>query len=237
MRTLDYARSETDRMNIDNFLDDLSGLRFPHAFNPYSDKCAVHDIDEAPAIRRKNLEAVLVAATRTGIDSLWIGRDLGYRGGRRTGLPLTDEAHLSAHAAIFGCTSLSRATKGPMVAERTATIIWHMLENIGRPVFLWNVFPLHPHEQGDPLSNRCHTRVERQACKSLLARLLRTLEPQRVVAIGKDAQKALADLDITAVGVRHPSYGGQSEFIAGITTLYKLPKAKRESQQLPLGLT
>ena len=224
-------------MNVDDFLDDLSRLRFPNAFNPYSEKCAVHDVDEAPAIRRKNLEAILLAATTNGIDSLWIGRDLGYRGGRRTGLPLTDEAHLSSHAAIFGCTSLSRATKGPIVAERTATIIWRMLENIGRPVFLWNVFPLHPYEQGEPLSNRCHTRAERQACRSLLVWLLRTLRPLKVVAIGKDAQKALADLDIPAVGVRHPSYGGQAEFITGITTLYELPQAGPESPQLSLSLT
>lgn len=224
-------------MNVDDFLDDLSRLSFPHAFNPYSEKCDVHDIDDAPAIRRKNLEAILLAATTNGIDSLWIGRDLGYRGGRRTGLPLTDEAHLASHAAIFGCTSLSRATKGPMVAERTATIIWRMLESIGLPVFLWNVFPLHPHEEGDPLSNRCHTRAERQACKSLLVWLLRTLNPRYVVAIGKDAQNALADLDIAAVGVRHPSYGGQTEFITGITTLYKLPAARHDNPQLSLSLT
>ena len=224
-------------MNINDFIDELSGLSFPHTFNPYRERCAVHDIDEAPAIRRKNLEAILLAATRNGIDSLWIGRDLGYRGGRRTGLPLTDEAHISSHAAIFGCTSLSRATKGPIVAERTATIIWRMLESIGRPVFLWNVFPLHPHEEGDPLSNRCHTRAERQACRSLLVWLLRTLNPRHVVAIGKDAQSALADLDIAAVGVRHPSYGGQAEFITGIATLYKLPKAGRDNPQLSLSLT
>ncbi|TGV12501.1 uracil-DNA glycosylase [Mesorhizobium sp. M8A.F.Ca.ET.173.01.1.1] len=224
-------------MNVNDFLDDLSALRFPHAFNPYSEKCAVHDIDEAPAIRRRNLEAILVAATTKGVDSLWIGRDLGYRGGRRTGLPLTDEAHLSSHAAIFGCTSLCRATKGPMVAERTATTIWQMLESIRRPVFLWNVFPLHPHEQGDPLSNRCHTRAERQASKSLLEWLLRNLNPRRVIAIGKDAQNALADLNVASVGVRHPSYGGQSEFITGIATLYNLPKARPSNPQLSLSLT
>jgi len=224
-------------VNINDFIDELSGLRFPHAFNPYSEKCVVHDLDEAPAIRRKNLEAILFAATTNGIDSLWIGRDLGYRGGRRTGLPLTDEAHLSSHAAIFDCTSLCRATKGPMVTERTATVIWRMLENIGRPVFLWNVFPLHPHEQGDPLSNRCHTRAERQACRSLLIWLLGTLKPRYVVAIGKDAQNALADLDIAAVGVRHPSYGGQAEFVTGITTLYKLPKTRCDNPQLSLSLT
>jgi len=29
-----------------------------------------------------------------GSNTIWMGRDLGYRGGRRTGLALTDEAHL-----------------------------------------------------------------------------------------------------------------------------------------------
>jgi uracil-DNA glycosylase len=111
-----------------------------------------------------------------------------------------------------------------------------MLESIGRPVFLWNVFPLHPYEQDNPLSNRCHTKAERQACRSLLVWLLRTLSPQHVVAIGKDAQNALADLDIPAVGVRHPSYGGQTEFITGIKTLYELQQAKCESPQLSLSL-
>jgi uracil-DNA glycosylase len=193
-------------------------------------------LDRAPAIRRTNLQTILLAATTTGIDSLWIGRDLGYRGGRRTGLPLTDEAHLSAHGAIFGCTSLQRATKGPIVVERTATVTWHMLETIGRPIFLWNVFPLHPHQQGDPLSNRCHTKEERKACRGLLEWLLQTLKPRHVVAIGQNARSALADLDIAAVGVRHPSYGGQAEFIAGVQTLYKLPTARRDNQQLSLSL-
>ena len=30
-----------------------------------------------------------------------------------------------------------------------------------KPVMLWNVFPFHPHEADDPMSNRCHTRSER----------------------------------------------------------------------------
>lgn len=123
------------------------------------------------------------------------------------------------------------------MAERTATVIWRMLETIGRPVFLWNAFPLHPYEQGDPLSNRCHTRVERQASRNLLEWLLQNLAPRHVVAIGRDAQNALSDLGFVALGVRHPSYGGQSEFIAQITSLYDLPGAKPDKRQLSLALT
>ncbi|WP_439952990.1 hypothetical protein, partial [Escherichia coli] len=84
------------------------------------------------------------AALAGGVDSIWIARDLGYRGGRRTGLALTDEAHLSAHAGLYGQLPLARATRGPAMTERTATVIWQVLRDLRRPIFLWNVFPLHP---------------------------------------------------------------------------------------------
>jgi hypothetical protein len=204
----------------DTFVSRIAALSFDCAFNPYAEACADHDRADAPAIRRRNLSLVLDAAITQGVDSLWIARDLGYRGGRRTGLALTDEVHLAAHARLFGALPLARATKGPAVAERTATIIWQVLKSLDRPIFLWNVFPLHPHERGDPMSNRCHTRTERQECRPVLMWLLDTLQPKTVVAIGRDAQLALAELDVEADKVRHPSYGGQAEFIAGAHALY-----------------
>ncbi|WP_306789971.1 uracil-DNA glycosylase family protein, partial [Enterobacter hormaechei] len=81
------------------------------------------------------------------------------------------------------------------------------MKRINRPVFLWNVFPLHPHEPNAPLSNRCHTRAEREACRPLLTWLINNLRPKIIVAIGRDAELALADLGIAANPVRHPSYG------------------------------
>ena len=68
-------------------------------------------------------------------------------------------------ASLFDLPSLDRATRGPVMGERTARVIWQALSDLQRPVFLWNVFPLHPFECGDPMSNRCHTRTERQACR------------------------------------------------------------------------
>jgi hypothetical protein len=222
------------RKEADTFVNRVAELSFDCAFNPYSDSCADHDGADAPSIRRSNLALVLEAAITRGIDSLWIARDLGYRGGRRTGLALTDEVHLAAHASLFGALPLARATKGPAVAERTATIIWQVLKQIDRPIFLWNVFPLHPHECGDPMSNRCHTRAERYACRPLLMWLLDALQPKTVVAIGRDAQFALADLDVKVEKVRHPSYGGQGEFVAGAYALYGLtwPTAEPEAELL-----
>ncbi|MBM6596524.1 uracil-DNA glycosylase [Microvirga pudoricolor] len=221
-------------MNPATFVADLASLRFANAFNPYSDLCPDCDAEDAPAIRRRNLEAVLSAALERGVHSFWIARDLGYRGGRRTGLALTDEVHLPSHTELFGTAPLDRATKGPPVAERTATVVWRMLKAIEQPVFLWNVFPFHPHAPNEPLTNRCHTSAERIACKPLLNSLIEALRPKRVVAIGRDAQSALLDLDIEAVAVRHPSYGGQTEFIESLESLYHLRCQPENSHQLHL---
>jgi hypothetical protein len=221
-------------MNTTEFVETLADLSFENAFNPYSDACRDFDQDDAPAIRRMNLKLVLDAAIDRKVDSIWIARDLGYRGGRRTGLALTDEAHLSDHSVLYGDLPLVRATKGPALAERTATVIWQTLNRIQRPVFLWNVFPLHPHERGDQQSNRCHTRSERIACRFLLSWLLEVLDPKVVVAVGRDAQMALTELEIVATQIRHPSYGGQSDFIAGIEDLYGLAPVGTTSKQLAM---
>jgi hypothetical protein len=211
---------QSEALQIDAFIKRLAARKFDRVFNPYADSCDQYDKSDAPAIRRRNLRLVLVAAMRCGVDSVWIARDLGYRGGRRTGLALTDDVHLVEHAALFGAPPLTRATKGSAVVERTATVIWQVLKNLRRPIFLWNVFPFHPHERNDPMSNRCHTREERQACRPLLTWLIDALQPKSVVAIGRDAQIALSDLEIAACQVRHPSYGGQSEFIDGMYVHY-----------------
>lgn len=205
------------------FLEALAAVHLDDVFNPYSDRCTVHDRFDAPQRRRANLLAVVEAASEAGVDSVWIARDLGYRGGRRTGLPLTDEVHLQAFSEIYGGLALSRATKGPPVAERTAAIIWKVLTKIRKPVFLWNIFPLHPFEPGDPLSNRCHTRAEREVFRDLLFCLLEMLQPKTVIAIGRDAHQSLMELSIDCDAVRHPSYGGQSEFLQKMNELYRLP--------------
>jgi uracil-DNA glycosylase len=92
---------------------------------------------------------------------------------------------------------------------------------------LWNVFPYHPHEHDDPFSNRAHTAAEREVAMPLLKILIDMFKPRQLIAIGRDAQQALAELEAPVVGVRHPSYGGQSEFTAGVLKLYGLTQGPR----------
>lgn len=207
-------------MTPKSFVATLSDMRLPAVFNPYADCCDVHDRSDAARLRRRNLQILLEAALDQHVCEIWIARDLGYRGGRRTGIPLTDEVHLQLVGHLFGGIELRRATRGPLVAERTAAVVWRVLARIDRPVLLWNVFPFHPHEPDDPFSNRCHTATERAQTLPLLQTLISMMEPERLVAIGRDAQLALRDVGLPVSTVRHPSYGGQSEFIAGLYSLY-----------------
>lgn len=216
------------------FATALASVSLAAVFNPYSDRCERHDRPDAALLRRRNLVNFLEAMIETRVDTIWIARDLGYRGGRRTGIPLTDEVHLGSAGALLGGIALDRATNGPIVAERTAAIIWRVLAKIGAPVLLWNVFPLHPHETNDPFSNRCHSRSERDATWPFLSALISMIAPRRIVAIGRDAGQALSGIDLNVTTVRHPSYGGQTEFLKGMYAMYGLDAYATEPQlQLP----
>ena len=142
---------------------------------------------------------------------------------RRTGLPLTDEVHLGDFSAAWGGLPIRKATAGPAIAERTAAVIWATLRRMPEPVFLWNLFPLHPHPASDPLGNRAHTAAERKVRKVFLSQLLLALRPRIVIAIGGDAAAALADMEVPHVRVRHPSYGGHRDFCTGIAAAHGLP--------------
>jgi hypothetical protein len=211
------------------FVGSLKATTFDNVFNPYADRCEVHDLQDAPDRRATALLVMMKAATRTEVDALWIGRDLGYRGGRRTGLALTDDVHLSIHATRWNV-KVERATTGSMVAERTAAVIWSMLASVTAPVFLWNVFPFHPHEPGDPFTNRSHTSRERVQGEAILAELILILRPRRLVAIGNDATKTASRLagNADVVQVRHPSYGGQRDFVHQIESLYNVRSYRKQ---------
>jgi uracil-DNA glycosylase len=219
-------------MTPSKFVAAVAEAQLPSVFNPWNDVCSLHDRNDAAERRRDNLERMLGAAIDSRVETMWIARDLGYRGGRRTGVPLTDEVHLGDAAALMGGIELARATQGPIVAERTAAIIWRVLARIAHPVMLWNVFPFHPHEASSQLSNRCHTRAEREATWPLLQALIEMLKPRQIIAIGRDAQLALSELGIPTEGVRHPSYGGQREFIDSMYALYGIAE---DEPLLPLN--
>lgn len=203
--------------------EEIAAVRSSNTFNPYSDRCDVCDRAGAPARRLQMLRSLLRSAEAQQVDSFWIGRDLGFRGGRRTGLALTDDCHIRQHGERWHL-AFSRPTQGQAVKERTASVIWGQLSDIDARIFLWNVFPFHPHHPGDAFSNRAHNAAERRIGLEILNELIKLLRPKHVVCIGSDAANSVERLRFRAstYKVRHPSYGGQSAFCRQIAELYEV---------------
>ena len=191
------------------FVEKLAAVRLDAAwvFNPYSDCCPEHDLPNAPELRRENLTVALEAAIRLGVDSVWVGREPGHLGARRTGLALTDDDTLHCMSEMFGV-QLRKATRPDSVVRRenTAQAIWRILPQLDCRVFPWNVFPLHSHSMNNPLSNREHCATERTEGAGFLRDILGMLKPSKVVAVGYDAKWALHKMEVDAHFVYHPAY-------------------------------
>ncbi|MBO9400529.1 uracil-DNA glycosylase [Shimia sp. R9_3] len=215
--------------SADHIVAELQNFEFDNAFNPYRDVCQAYDHEKSADMRAEILFEMLVRADEKAVDAIWIGRDLGYRGGRRTGLALTDDVRFSSHLKRWGIDA-SRPTKGQPVAERTASIVWDFLDLIEKNIFLWNVFPFHPHAPYDEFSNRTHNAAERRFGERVLKCIQEFIRPEKIIAIGNDASKVAVRLfpELKVHSIRHPSYGGQAEIASGISKIYSIEKNDRQ---------
>lgn len=169
------------------FIADLARAEIGATFNQYA----------ASAELRARLRAYL--DERCSARVLLVGEAAGYRGARVSGLPFTSERQLTG--------------RGP--GEASATIVRRVLDELGadHEVLLWNLVPTHPHEPGNPHTNRRPTRAEIDEARPFLRRLARG---RRVLPVGR-----LAEAELGGPYIRHPSHGGASEFRAALIQLLR----------------
>lgn len=199
---------------------DLSSVRVSdRAHNQYSE----FDGDlAANAIRRRNLQLYLDQLHALGSDMLLIGEAPSYRGGRLTGIAFVSETVLLAGVAgVLGSErGYRKATAGPQLStEASATMVWSTIRDLDPLPLLWNAFPFHPFQRGNPLTNRVPDREELAMGQPFIQTLLRLFPIHRVVAVGNQASRSLTILGIDHVKVRHPSMGGKNEFVGGMARL------------------
>jgi hypothetical protein len=181
--------------------------------NPLAERVDGLDRPEAPAIRSANLRAYL--ADRPGPIAVLAGEAMGWRGGRFSGIAFTSERQLADWGAPYAASSLHPGGW----TEASATIIHGVLAETGleRRVVLWNTVPFHPHPPGRPLANRAPRADEVALGRPFLERLLGILAPERVIAVGRVAERALGDL--ASGRVRHPAQGGATQCREGLRAL------------------
>ncbi|WP_298816841.1 uracil-DNA glycosylase [Chloroflexus sp.] len=217
---------------ITALIADLAALPTPpDTINMYAWDGADDEERRGNAIRRANLELALALALERGPDLLLVGEAPGYHGARRTGVPFTSEQILLAGVDPPGQFGAQRGfalatTDGRISREQTATIVYRELAALNRFAVGWNAFPLHPHQPGQPQSNRAPRRSELALGLPLLARVRALFPNCPVVAMGRIADQSLTHLGIDHIAVRHPAQGGAREFAAGLRRIFVCDDAR-----------
>jgi hypothetical protein len=197
---------------IDALLADLSKATIGATFNPFRE-VGPDDVPDAPSIRLANLRHYLTE--RYEADVIAVGEAVGYQGMRWSGIAFTSEFDLLRWGAPY-----RRSSRRPRPwREPSGTIVHGVLDELGveHRVILWNTVPTHPHERGRELSNRHPTQNEIREGIPFAERLIAIVGPRQLIAVGRIAERALADYQPRYV--RHPAQSGATAFRQGMRDL------------------
>jgi uracil-DNA glycosylase len=152
---------------------------------------------------------------------LLVGEAPGYKGCKLTGIPFSSGEIFQRFDHPF-LLQLSQQIKiKDLSGENTATIVWEYLTEKGITPLFWNSFPFHPHAADNPLTNRAPNSQEVQQGIRYLQAIAKIYQPEIIAGVGNKgtrcAQLAFPDRHIPAI--RHPSFGGKNQFIAGMEQL------------------
>lgn len=224
----------------EKFLDALRSFpALPGVFNPWRDIDPVHDIGaESPVTRAEQLRRYL--NERVGRARIILCAEaLGYQGGHFSGIAMTSERILLGHHVTKGVlpadvfnglarrtSRVTPTTPAKGATEPTATIVWGALKKAGidtRDVVLWNAFAPHPMKGPAAwLTNRKPTPAELRLGKPLLELFLAMFPNAKTIAVGDVSEGVLGNLGVTIEGkVRHPAYGGATEFREEVAELLR----------------
>lgn len=212
---------------LKSLINELSDRSFIDAFNPYKDYCEIYDTTKSNSVRKKNLESYLEYFSKLESVDLWIGRDLGYKGGRRTGIPFTSEININNLNSKLGLDLKIESINKVLSSEVSANTIWEIFNNLSNNIIFWNIYPYHPYNIGNPLSNRKFNKEEEIFGLTILKTLIDSLNINRIVCIGNDSANSLKKIKIKNIpisSVRHPSYGGVNIFKKQMAEIYNIDK-------------
>lgn len=188
----------------------------PGLFNPWQEACIVDEPWNTPDAKLERLAAHLDCRA----EWLLCGEAPGYQGCRYSGIAFTSEK-LLLDGCIPRVPSPGRrlTTRRLPFSEPSATIVWRVLYacGIAESTVLWNAVQLHPHSPDEIHSNRTPTDDELALGAAALGVLVQAYPSARIIAVGRNAEKALKAIKIPfADCIRHPANGGATEFAQGL---------------------
>lgn len=176
------------------------------------------------ALRRANLKRYLEELAERQTSIALIAEAPGYRGMRITGLPMVSRRILRDGIPSLGMFGLEQGYQDvpepgfeAIQSEQTATILWNLLPELEIVPLVWGSFPFHPHQEGNPLSNRKPRTPEVKLGEPFVRELLDIFKPKTIIAVGNVGHGLLTAMGIPAVKIRHPAQGGKNDFVAGLS--------------------
>ncbi len=147
-----------------------------------------------------------------------VGEALGFKGGKLTGIPFSSGQVFERFDHPFLKQISNDITLSQIESENTATIVWEYLTKRQITPLCWNAFPFHPHPKGYKHKNRAPNTKEIESGARYLKALQSIFQIDTIIGVGNKgshcAKKAFPNKEILCV--RHPSYGGKSDFIQGL---------------------
>lgn len=212
--------SESARHLAERLVDTL-----PHGqaklFNPWRDHCPHETPDNGPEARLERLALHLDCAP----DFILVGEAPGYQGCRYSGVAFTSERLLLEGAIPRMPKLVGRLSDRRLpFSEPSATIVWKTLYRLGiaERTILWNSVQLHPHPEGEAWKNRTPTKEEVTLGWFAMQILIEAFPAAKIVAVGDKSAGLLQRMGIAvAASVRHPAFGGATEFSDGVERLIK----------------
>ncbi len=207
-------------LKIKQFIQTIAKPQHNGLFNPWSQRSEDDLWPDADLQRQARLFQHLSAPHP---QLVLIGEAAGYQGCRYSGIPFTSERLI-----LEGQIPRVQTPKSERISSRTrpwsepsATIVWKTLNTLGfaESTVLFNAVPWHPEGKKGPASNRTPTRVEKDIGVSYLEQFLLLFPHISIAALGNISSHTLTILGVPHTKVRHPAYGGATQFRDGLIQL------------------
>lgn len=193
----------------------------------YSSSDMVDNIYQEP-LKAKNLDVYLTTIKNRKPKAILIGTSPVLYGGRKTGIPFTDEYYISNEKIFLlqqkderGYEILTTDDEKPG-KDRVSEIIWTGLEEEIEDILLWNIFPFYPHVRGRYSGRRPITAEEGESGYHFLQLILEEIPSIHVILVaGDQASEVIQNHEelketYQIFHVGHPNLGARDEFIARV---------------------